>query len=350
MIDRKKILLFRPDHIGDLLLTTPALYALRKAYPEAHLSILVGSWAAALLKGNPDIDEIIVCDLPWLDRGPNPSWRPLLPIIRQIRSQKYDAILNFRIAAKAAAFSRLLGAKERWGFDIQKSRWAWTHTVPFSEEQHVVDNYMSLVKALGVADKEEQHVGDKYMHLRGALGFSDVHFCIFPEEEDLSTVDEFMQNSPPAVVLGVTSGRIDKSWLPDRWAAVADHLVECGFRILFNGSPSEGTEIQAVQSHMNHKSESLVGRFSLLQFAGLLKKCAAIITLDSFPMHLAAAVRTPTIALMGANSSQQWGPYPGKHPSIVVEPPPEIPRNDQAMKWIQINHVIDAFDRLSLQP
>jgi ADP-heptose:LPS heptosyltransferase len=328
--DRKKILLFRPDHMGDLLLTTPVLYALRKANPDAHLSILVGSWAVSLLKGNPDPDEIIVCDLPWLDRGPTPSWRPLFPIINQIRSQQFDHILNFRIAAKAAAFSRLLGAKERWGFDVKKSRWAWTHTVPYDTEHHVVDNYMGLVSALGVADP-------------------DVHFRIFPETEDLSTVDEFMHNSPPAVVLGVTSGRPDKSWLPDRWAAVADHLVEKGFRILINGAPSEGDEIQAVQSRMNHKAESLVGHFSLLQFAGLLKKCTAIITLDSFPMHLAAAVSTPTIALMGANSSKQWGPFPGKHPSAVVEPPPEIPRNAQAMKWIQIDHVIDAFDRLNLK-
>lgn len=330
MTDREKILLFRPDHMGDLLLTTPVLYALRKAYPDAHISILVGSWSAALLKGNPDPDEIIICDLPWLDRGSTPAWRPLLPIINQIRSQQFDRILNFRVAAKAAAFSRLLGAKERWGFDVKKSRWAWTHTVPFGAAKHVVDNYMALASALNIED-------------------TTVHFRIFPESEDLSTVNEFMRNSPPAIVLGITSGRPDKSWLPNRWAAVGDHLAERGFRILLNGGPSEGAEIQAVQSLMHHKTENLVGHFSLLQFAGLLKNCAAIITLDSFPMHLACAVGIPIIALMGANSSQQWGPYPGKHPSIVVEPPPEIPRNAQAMKWIQIDHVIEAFDDLGLK-
>ncbi len=330
MTAREKILIFRPDHIGDLLLTTPAVYALRKARPDAHISILVGSWSAALLKGNSDLDDILICDLPWLDRGANASWRPLLPIIRQIRSKQFDRVLNFRVAAKSAAFSRLLRAKERWGFDVLKSRWAWTHVVPYDPNQHVADNYMALARALGSEDPS-------------------VHFRIFPEAVDLSGVDEFMRHSPPAVVLGITSGRPDKSWLPDRWAQVADHIARDGFRILLNGGPTEEADVQKVQSLMHHPAEGLVGRFSLLQFAALLKRCAAIITLDSFPMHLAAALGIPTIALFGANISTEWGPYPGKHPGIVVEPPPEMPRNARAMQWIQVAHVIDAYDRLKLR-
>ncbi len=332
MTTREKILIFRPDHIGDLLLTTPALYALRQAKPDAHISALVSSWSSPILTGNPDIDDILICNLPWLDRSANPSWWSLLPIIRQIRSQQFDRILNFRIAAKAAAFSRLLGAKERWGFDVLKSRWAWTHAVPYNPNQHVVDNYMALAHACLPA------------HTRN----SSVNFRIFPETTDLSSIDEFMHNSPPAVVLGVTSGRPDKSWLPDRWAKIADHIAKDGFRILLNGGPTEETDVLMVQSLMHHPAENLVGRFSLLQFAGLLKRCAAIITLDSFPMHLAAALGIPTIALFGANSSTLWGPYPGNYPRIVVEPPPEIPRNAQAMKWIQTTHVIDAYNRLDL--
>ena len=331
MTIREKILIFRPDHIGDLLLTTPAIYALRKAKTDAHISIIVSSWSSPILMGNPDIDDILICDLPWLDRGENPSYLPLLPIIHQIRSQQFDHILNFRIAAKAAAFSRLLGAKERWGFDVLKSRWAWTHTVPYNPNRHVVDNYLALART--------------YTHSED----TSVHFRIFPETADMSGVEEFMHNSPPAVVLGVTSGRPDKSWLPDRWAKVADHIAKDGFRILLNGGPTEETDVQMVQSLMHHPAENLVGRFSLLQFAGLLKRCAAIITLDSFPMHLAAGLGIPTIALFGANSSTLWGPYPGNYPRIVVEPPPEIPRNAQAMKWIQTKHVIDAYNRLNLQ-
>jgi len=73
-----------------------------------------------------------------------------------------------------------------------------------------------------------------------------------------------------------------------------------------------------------------------------------MITIDSFPMHVSAAVETPTIAIMGANSSQQWGPYPGRYPRIVVEPPPEIPRDEKAMATIQTPRVIDAFDSFNL--
>jgi ADP-heptose:LPS heptosyltransferase len=327
---REKILLFRPDHLGDVLHTTPVLYALRQTYPDAHISICVGAWAAPILKGNPDPDEVIICNLPWLDRGPSPSWRPLPGVMRQIRAQQFDCILNFRVAAKAAAFSRLLGGKERWGFNVQKSRWAWTHHVAYSRERHVVDNYMALAKAIGAT-------------------CADVQFRIFPEIEDLTGVDAFLKNSPPVVVLGVTSGHPQKSWFPDRWAQVADVLVDRGFRVLLNGSPSEGFHVEAVRSHMKKQAENLIGRFSVLQFAGFLRKCAAIVTLDSFPMHLSAAVGIPIVALFGPTNSVMWGPYPGKSPTIVVEPPADIPRNAKAMAWIQPKHVLDAFDRLDLK-
>lgn len=325
-----RFLLFRPDHLGDMLHTTPVLYALRQAHPDAHISLLAGSWAAPLLKGNPDPDEIILCNLPWLDRGPSPSWRPLPGIIRQIRHRAFDYVLNFRIAAKAAAFSRLLGGRERWGFDVRKSRWAWTHTVHFDRNRHVVDNYMELARAFGAGD-------------------TGVQFRVFPDVEDLLPVETLLKNRPPAVVLGVTSGRPDKAWRPDCWAVVADHIAGRGFCVLLNGGPSERAEVEAVQSQMKMPAESLVGRFSLLQFAGLLRRCAAIVTLDSFPMHLATAAGIPVVALLGPTSSRMWGPYPGAHPGIVVEPPPEIPRNARAMAWIQTHHVIDAFERLNLR-
>lgn len=330
-MNNQKILIFRPDHLGDMLLTTPAIYALRQTFPDAHISVLAGSWATRILQGNPDINNIIPCNLPWLDRGGSPSWQPLPSIIRQIRTQKFDHIFNFRVAAKAAVFSRLLGAKERWGFDVSKSSWAWHHKIPFDENCHVVDNYMALMKAAGV-------------------NHSSVQFRIFPETVDLAPVDQLLKDLPPAIVLGVTSGRPDKAWLPDRWGHLADHIAQKGFQILLNGGPSENAEIEAVQAHMKHKAINLVGKFSLLQFAGLLKKCRALITLDSFPMHLSAAVETPTIAIMGANSSHMWGPYPGAYPRIVVEPPPEVPRNEKAMATIQTERVIDAFNNLHVMP
>lgn len=328
-MNNQKILIFRPDHLGDMLLTTPAIFALRQAYPNAHITLLSGTWAAPILKGNPDINTHITCNLPWLDRTGAPSWSPIPSIIRQVRAQNFDHVFNFRVAAKAAAFSRVLGAKERWGFDVSKSAWAWTQKIPFHENQHVVDNYMTLMKAAGV---ENTHV----------------QFRIFPETEDLTPVDQLLDNLPPAVVLGVTSGRPDKAWMPDRWAKVADHISEQGFQVLLNGGPSEGSEIDKVQSLMKHQAVSLVGKFSLLQFAGLLKKCRAMLTLDSFPMHMGAAVQIPTIAIMGANSSLQWGPYPGAYPRIVVEPPPEVPRDEKAMATIQPERVIEAFNSFSL--
>ena len=324
--DRQKILLFRPDHLGDVLLTNPAMHAIRKGFPEAHLSILVASWSAGLLEGNPDPDEVIVCDLPWLDRTPNRSWRPLLSHLRKLRARKFDRIVNFRVAAKSACFSRLCGGRERWGFDLPKSRWAWTHTVSYTPRRHIVDSYMDLARALGAPPMAPR-------------------FRIFPDRVDLAPVGGLTEGSPP-VVLGVTAGDRDKFWQVDRWAAVADHIAGRGFRVLINGGPSEGDYVDSVLRCVRCEATGLVGRLNLLQFAALLRDSLCLVAVDSFPVHLAVAVDTPVIALFGATSSRQWGPYPNAQPNRVVEPPPHVPRDAKAMLHIEVPHVTEAFDAL----
>ena len=325
----EKILLVRPDHLGDVLLTTPALHALRRGRPEAHISLVVGSWSAGLLRGNPDVDEVIVCDLPWLARSGGGNWAALLSTLRQLRARRFDRIVSFRVAAKAACFSRLCSGGQRWGFDVAKSRWAWTHRVPYDWHGHVVDNYMELVKAIGAEPMPPR-------------------FRLFPETADQSAVAAFVDDTP-IVVLGVTAGHADKFWLPERWAAVGDHLAAAGFRVLISGGSSEGEYVEAVRQGMGGAATPLVGTFNLLQFAGLLQRSFCLVTLDSFPMHVGAAVGVPVIALMGATSSSQWGPYDTGRPRLVIEPPPEVPRNAQAMQWISIEHVIEGFEQIRAQ-
>lgn len=325
----EKILLVRPDHLGDLLLTTPALHALRRGRPKAFISIMVGSWAASLLRGNPDVDEVIVCDLPWLVRAQGGGWAAMGATLRRLRARRFDQIVSFRVAAKAALFSRLCGGGQRWGFDVAKSRWAWTHQVAYNWNGHVVDNYIDLVKAIGAVS-------------------APPCFRLFPETADQGAVAAFIDDTP-VVVLGVTAGHADKFWLPQRWAAVGDHIAAAGFRVLIGGGPTEGEYVEAVRQGMRSAAASLVGTFDLLQFAGLLQRSFCLVTLDSFPMHLGAAVGVPLVALFGATSSRQWGPYDTGRPRLVIEPPPQIPRSAAAMQWISVDHVIEGFEQIRAQ-
>ena len=172
---------------------------------------------------------------------------------------------------------------------------------------------------------------------------------LFLDAGDVARADTLLGEGPPPVVIGVTAGHPDKVWPPDRWARVADYIAGRGFRVLFGGAPSEVEQIEAVRRRMQRDSETLAGALSLRQFAALLKRCLCLVTLDSAPMHIAVAVGAPVIALFGATSSRQWGPYPNGRPTIVVEPPREIPRNAEAMRWIEVHHVTGAFDRLIAQ-
>ena len=170
-------------------------------------------------------------------------------------------------------------------------------------------------------------------------------FRIFPDRVDLAPVGGLTEGSPP-VVLGVTAGDRDKFWQVDRWAAVADHIAGRGFRVLVNGGPSDGDYVDSVLSCVRGEATGLVGRLNLLQFAALLRDSLCLVAVDSFPVHLAVAVDTPVIALFGATSSRQWGPYPNAQPNRVVEPPPHVPRDAKAMLHIEVPHVTEAFDAL----
>jgi len=88
------ILILRPDHIGDMLLTTPLLSLLRKSFPKWKISILSGSWALPVLENNPNIDDIVVCDYPWLARGERASWTQFIQSVVDLRLKKYDIVFN----------------------------------------------------------------------------------------------------------------------------------------------------------------------------------------------------------------------------------------------------------------
>lgn len=310
-----------------MLLSTPFIHGTRKRFPDAHLCVLLGSWSTDLLRGNPDADQIIACDLPWLTNGTMASWKCLFPSLSQVRARSFDRIFTLPVSFKTAAFARLCGGRERWGFNTPKSCWAWSHIVSYSWEKHVVDCYMDLIPGSDGAQPSPC-------------------FRLFPEAEDQTPVRDLLNDVSPAVILGVTARKPSKHWATTRWASVADHIADRGYHILINGGPSERDYVEAIRSHMRTEALSLAGRFSLLQSAELLKGSTCLVTIDSFPMHLGAAVRTPMVALFGPTCSRQWGPYPNGQHSIVVQPPPEIPRNAEAMRWIQVHHVTEAFDRL----
>ena len=142
-----KALVIRPDHIGDMLLTTPFLSALKNAFPGWHITIACGSWSAPVLENNPHYDEIVEVDFPWLARGQTASWFSFLKLIRSLRSQKFDVVFNLRKAAKTSAVAWSVRGRETWGFDVLKSAWAHSRTVRYRTDIHCADLYCEYISA-----------------------------------------------------------------------------------------------------------------------------------------------------------------------------------------------------------
>ena len=328
------ILVIRPDHVGDVLLTTPLLEALRKGFPDAKISILVGSWSREVLYRNPDVDEIIVCDLPWLARYKDSSnrWSEVWSTIYHIRKRKFDVIVNPRVAAKSALFSFLCGGRSRWGFDVPKSKWAWTDIVKYDDDKHVVDCYLDIARGLGCP-------------------VDSPTLKLFPSEADETYAEELLRFRMNNVIISPGAGYESKLWEPERWARVADYVIRKGFEVSFTGTATEIPLIEKIRSCMKERAASLAGRLRILQLASVIKRSVCVLTVDSAPMHIAVAMKTPVIALFGPTLSRQWGPYRNGLPNVVIEKPIECRgckrtkcKSKRCMRLIRVSDVVEAFD------
>jgi len=293
-------LVLRPDHIGDMLLTTPFLSSLRKSFQDWHITVLCGSWSAPVLKHNPHYDDLIVCDYPWLSRGGGGSWSDFVSAIRAVRGVQYDVVFNLRIAAKSAAVAFATGGRRRWGFDMAKSAWAHTDTIQYRADCHIADLYVEFVAAAG---GQSTHDG---------LGL------FLTDEEEADFRSKFSLPKRYAVV-SPGAGYPRKLWVNERWAQTADWITrECGLPVAFTGSASEKPLIRGILGRMKEKATDLSGACSIRESAVIIKNAQFLVSVDSAAMHIASAVRTPVAALFGATNPAHWGPYPNGMPNRVV--------------------------------
>lgn len=293
-------LILRPDHIGDMLLTTPFLAALRKAFPEWNITVLCGSWTFPVLENNPNYNNVVLCNYPWLARDGKASWKAFLSTIAALRSKKFDIVFNLRKAAKAASVARAIKGRQTWGFDVRKSAWAHTNTIPYRTDCHIADLYLEFVNAQGV---RPEHYGLEF----------------YLKEEEISDFYLKLELPERYVVLAPGAGYQEKLWLQSRWAETACFVIrELNFPVVFTGSAAERTMIKSIVDNMRETAIDLTGQLSIRQAGVLVKKAQFVVSVDTAAMHIASAVRTPVVALFGPTNPAHWGPYPNGRANRVL--------------------------------
>jgi ADP-heptose:LPS heptosyltransferase len=311
-----RIVLVRPDHLGDVLLSTPAIAVLRAALPQAHLVALVGPWGAEALANNPHLDAIETVAFPGFARGSaGPPWRAYAQLGREalrLRNGRFDAAVNLRPDFWwGAALVALAGVPVRIGYDLPPGNRGLTHAVPASPRpEHAARQTLRLTAAAaGVLGGD--HAGEAMwepgaMPLEYAVSAADRNWaCAWLAEQEL----------PPdaaPIIIHPGSGAAVKLWPTRLWAQAADLLAaETGAPIVVTGMVDEAALVDGVAASMREggRVRALVATLPLGRYAALLAAGRLVLGVDSGPLHLAVAVGTPSVRLYGPTDPEVFGPW-----------------------------------------
>ena len=302
----ERVLVRGTNWIGDAVLTTPALTALRAGFPDARIALLAKTAVAELLQGHPAVDDIVL----YRDPGPHAGLGGKLSLAIQLSRGRYDLAILFQNAFEAAAITALAGIPNRYGFATDGRSLLLTHRVPLTpniRRRHQVEYYLDLLRPLGIP------VDPVAPTLRTTL------------EEDAAAV-EYLRAfgvEPARVVIGLNPGSVygsAKRWLPERYAHVADRLAaEHEACVLIFGGPGEESLGAAIAGMMKAPTIVLSGRTSVRQLMALIKRCRLFITNDTGPMHIAQAFGVPLVAIFGPTDPATTSPF-GKGHELIRKP------------------------------
>jgi heptosyltransferase-2 len=292
-----KILVIGPTWVGDTVLATPVFANLRAAFPAAKIYCLATAWAAGILEGHPAIDELRI--------RPGGTVGDLRAAFG-VRANRVDWAIVLPNSFRGALIAAATGARRRTGYSRDWRKSLLTEPVPFVKdpERHQVDEYLALLEAAGL------HIQDRIPRISPSQEAKDFTEGIFEtagiRPEDLAI------GLQPGAKFGAT-----KLWPPERYAAVGDRLAESeGARIVLLGGPEEAPLTASISSAMKTQALDLAGKDRLSLLPALLQRLDLLLTGDTGPMHVAAAVGTPVVALFGPTDPKHTAPV-GDHNTVL---------------------------------
>lgn len=334
----QRVLLIRPDHLGDLLFTTPALAELRLALPEAHITYLVGPWSGEVVARNPYVDVVETCAFPGFRRerqGALEPYRLLWRLARELRGQRYDLAIVLRPDFWWGVWLvYLAGIPLRVGCagDLQTPFLTWA--LPEHKGEHAVRQNLRLVQAAALLAKDINTFHQKPAKpspaqmalLRDvAPGQGQPPMEFPPTDEERAWVRERLrraglQEHARVVVIHPGTGAPVKLWEMGSWARVADELIRAsGVQMVLTGSESEREQVEGIHRQMQQPALALIGETDLGKLAALLAGADLVLGVDNGPLHLAAAQGTPTVRLYGPTDPRVFGPWGDSMLHTVVQ-------------------------------
>jgi exopolysaccharide biosynthesis WecB/TagA/CpsF family protein len=303
----ERFLIVQLADIGDLIVSTPALFALREAKPDAHIALLTSSHSAPIIEGTNLVDEVITFDRQQFNSSKALLKPANLHRIWNLRKGHYDTVIFFHHftvklgTLKFALIARCAGAKRRIGLD-NGNGWFLTDTLPDAGfgAKHQAQYWLDLV-GLVAADTSPRS-------------------AVVGVDSTANLLNESASKQRIVIHAGSGGYSMARRWDAEHFAQVADRLHdELSAQVILVGTPNDNGEV--VKATMKTKPIDLIGKTSLQQLAGIIQKSDLFIGADSGVMHIAEAVGTPIVAIFGPSNHEAWGPWAVK--SIVVRSAPE---------------------------
>jgi heptosyltransferase-2 len=309
LTDPQKIMVRATNWIGDAVLSLPALAALRASFPKAEIVLVAKPWVGELYWNHPALSRQIVYDAEGQHRGARGFWR----LVQSLRAERFDLALLLQNAFHAAWMAWCAGIPVRIGYARDSRRVLISNAVdvpPPVAYGHQAYYYLQLLFRAGLIDKPE--------------AVREIRLYLAESEKKWATRKlAALGLGGPRFLVGLNPGASfgpAKCWLPERYAALADRLIGAlDADVLIFGSRAERPLAETIAQAMKHTPVVVAGETTLRQLMALLGECRLVVTNDSGPMHLAAALGLPLVAIFGSTNERATGPV-GSRVRIVKRP------------------------------
>jgi len=345
----RRILLVQSQRLGDVLCATPLFTAVRAQFPQAHIAALVHSPMDVLLRGNPDLNEVLTYDRQSTHR----SVVARLRFIGELREREFDWALSIHAASSIAFALWQSGIPWRtcvWRYgDRRKPHWArmfhqHVRQDRLQGEKHEIEHNLDVLRELGI---EPRHDGYRV--------------CLAPEEREKARGwlrEKGRDETRRLAIVHPGHGGGRQSWPAEQYGAVADGLAERGYQVAVTGSGGERELVQRVVGAMRRPALALAGGMDLRSLAAVLAEASLFVSVSTGPMHLASAMKVPAVTLYGPTDllieSTRFCPYGSPSRAVLSDVPCVCPSskdcaNAVCMTGLTPARVLAAADSFGFQ-
>lgn len=294
----QNILIVRTDRIGDVILTTPAVAALREVYPQARISMMISPATKELLEGNPYLNDVIVDET----KNKQNHFIGLCKFVLALKKRKFDLAIIFHTKNRTNLLCFLAGIPNRIGYENEKLGFLLTHKIEDTRAQgfkHETQYCLDVLREIGVKSE-----------------CADLYVPIKRESDEWTQQffnDHCVQPSERLIAIHPGASCVSKRWPAKRFIEITTKLITCfSFKVVIIGAMADKEIAGEIISSVQGSVIDATGKTSLSQLISLLKKCDLLISNDSGPVHIASALGIAVISIFGRNqaglSPVRWGP------------------------------------------